>query len=172
VKNGSQAAKPFFEGLTLWKDGNLMDKGYFWILLSSLILLQCSGTRPSILGVVEGKLPPCPASPNCVSSQSPDKAHYIDPLRYQGTMAEARQRLLAVISTFPRTKITSLLNNYILCEFTSALFRFVDDVEFYIDDGTKTIHLRSASRVGYSDLGVNRKRMEEIRKKFKEGEQP
>ena len=149
-----------------------MDKGYFWILLSSLILLQCSGTRPSVLGVVEGKLPPCPASPNCVSSQSPDKAHYIDPLRYQGTMAEARQRLLAVISTFPRTKITSLLDNYILCEFTSALFRFVDDVEFYIDDSTKTIHLRSASRVGYSDLGVNRKRMEEIRKKFKEGEQP
>ena len=158
-------------GMASWRRiENPMDKGYFWILISSLILLQCSGTRPSSLGVIDGKLSPCPESPNCVSSQTQDKAHYIDPLRYQGTSAEARQRLLTVISSFPRTKITSLLDNYIHCEFTSALFRFVDDVEFYIDDSTKTIHLRSASRVGHSDLGVNRKRMEKIRIKFKEGE--
>jgi uncharacterized protein (DUF1499 family) len=150
----------------------MMKKGYYWILLSSLILLQCSGTRPSGLGVVDGKLSPCPASPNCVSSQSQDKDHYIDPLHYQGVMIEARQRLLTVISSFPRTKITSLLDNYIHCEFQSTLFRFVDDVEFYIDNGTKTIHLRSASRVGYSDLGVNRKRIEKIRTKFIEGGRP
>jgi uncharacterized protein (DUF1499 family) len=146
-----------------------MYKGVFWILCSSLILLQCSGARPSGLGIVDGKLAPCPASPNCVSSQSPDKAHFTDPLHYQGSMAEARQRLLTVIASFPRTKITRLLDNYIHCEFQSALFRFVDDVEFYLDDGAKTIHLRSASRVGYSDLGVNRKRIEKIRKIFNGG---
>ena len=55
---------------------------------------------------------------------------------------------------------------YIHTEFTSAFFRFVDDVEFLLDDGTRTIHVRSASRVGYSDFGVNRRRVEELRSRF------
>lgn len=143
-----------------------MDKAYLWILLGSLILLQCSGARTPGPGIADGKLRPCPVSPNCVSSQSPDKAHYVEPFRYQDAVAEARQRLLTVISSFPRTRIVTLLDNYIHCEFTSALFRFVDDVEFYFDEDVQTIHVRSASRVGYSDLGVNRKRIEQIREKF------
>jgi uncharacterized protein (DUF1499 family) len=143
-----------------------MDKGYFWILLSSLILVQCSGIRLASPGIFDGKLSPCPASPNCVSSQSPDKAHYVEPLRYQDSMAEARERLLGVIASFPRTRLATLLDNYIHCEFTSALFRFVNDVEFHFDDTAKTIHLRSASRTGYSDLGLNRRRIEHIREKF------
>jgi uncharacterized protein (DUF1499 family) len=81
-------------------------------------------------------------------------------------MAEARERLRGVIASFPRTRLVTLLDNYIHCEFTSALFRFVDDVEFHFDDTTKTIHLRSASRTGYSDLGLNRRRIEHIREKF------
>jgi uncharacterized protein (DUF1499 family) len=145
-----------------------MDRGSFRILLSSLILVQRSGTRPAGPGIVDGKLRPCPASPNCVSSLSPDKAHYVDPLRYQDTRAEAKERLREVIASFPRARLVTIGDNYIHCEFTSALFRFVDDVEFHFDDAAKTIHLRSASRMGYSDLGVNRRRIEKIRKILKE----
>jgi uncharacterized protein (DUF1499 family) len=143
-----------------------MHRKYFSIMPGSLIVLQSSGLHPRGAGMAGGRLSPCPASPNCVSSQSPKRTHYADPLRYKGSMAEARQRLLSVISSFPRTKIVTLADNYIHCEFTSALFRFVDDVEFYFDDAAKTIHLRSASRVGYYDLGVNRRRIEMIREKF------
>jgi uncharacterized protein (DUF1499 family) len=143
-----------------------VEKRYSRILLGSLILRSCAGTRPAGIGIIDGKLTTCPASPNCVSSQSPDKVHSIAPLRHEDTAAEARLRLLAVISSFPRTRIVTLLDNYIHCEFTSALFRFVDDVEFFFEEGGKVIHVRSASRVGYSDLGANRRRIEKIREKF------
>lgn len=78
-------------------------------------------------------------------------------------MQEARETIITVIRSMKRTKIAILMDDYIRAEFVSALFRFVDDVEFYFDDASKTIHLRSASRLGYSDLGVNRKRIEQIR---------
>jgi uncharacterized protein (DUF1499 family) len=71
--------------------------------------------------------------------------------------------LKTVVAGLPRTKLIEEDENYLHYEFTSLLFRFVDDVEFLFDDGTKTIHFRSASRTGYGDLGVNRRRMEEIR---------
>ena len=76
------------------------------------------------------------------------------------------ERLKVVIGAMPRSKIVTADERYIHAEFSSGLFRFVDDVEFLIDPDTKTIHFRSASRVGRSDLGVNRKRMEEIRQRF------
>ena len=68
------------------------------------------------------------------------------------------------ILSLPRVKLVEEDESYLHCEFTSLLFRFVDDVEFVFDDATKTLHFRSASRTGYGDLGVNRKRMEEIRR--------
>jgi len=137
-------------------------------MVSLLFLAGCSGAKPE-LGINNGKLVPCPETPNCVSSQAGAEEHYIKPITFTGTQQEAKTRLLNIIQSEKRTKILISRDNYIRVEFTSALFGFVDDVEFYfpenqVDD--KVIHIRSSSRVGYSDLGINRKRIEKIRSKF------
>ncbi len=110
------------------------------------------------------QLAPCPSSPNCVSTQAHDQDHAIKPLRYQKSKAEAKQVVKDSILSLPRTKLVEEDETYLHYEFTSLLLRFVDDVEFLFADETKTIHFRSASRTGHSDFGVNRRRMEEIRK--------
>lgn len=127
-----------------------------------------SGTRPDNLGVNNGKLAACPNSPNCVSSQSPssDETHFIQPLKYSSTTEKALADLKNVIESEDRTKIINESSDYLYAEFKSALMGYVDDVEFYLDSSTNTIHVRSASRLGQSDLGVNRKRIETIRTKF------
>ncbi len=109
------------------------------------------------------QLAQCPSSPNCVSTQAQDEGHAIAPFRYRKSRAEAKESLKAIVQAMPRTKLVEEDESYLHYEFTSLLLRFVDDVEFLFDDETKTIHFRSASRTGYGDLGVNRKRMEEIR---------
>ena len=86
------------------------------------------------------------------------------PVRYQKARAEAKEVLKEVVRALPRTKLIQEDEAYLHFEFTSLIMRFVDDVEFLFDDEAKTMHFRSASRTGYSDLGVNRKRMEEIRR--------
>jgi uncharacterized protein (DUF1499 family) len=121
----------------------------------------CSGQRPTSTG---GRLQPCPDSPNCVSSLSSDPRHRVAPIVYTGSSAEARERLLGVIRSMPRAHIRSHEGPRLRVEFTSAVFRFVDDVEFFIDEAEKVIHVRSASRVGYWDLGANRRRVEAIRR--------
>jgi uncharacterized protein (DUF1499 family) len=103
-------------------------------------------------------------------TQAQDGKHRIEPLRYTGTQDQAKQRLVQVISSMPRARVITDEGNYLHVEFTSLIFRFVDDVEFFFDDTNKLIQFRSASRTGYSDLGVNRKRMEDIRKRFESSE--
>lgn len=127
-----------------------------------------TGKRPSNLGVRDGKLAPCPSTPNCVCSQSEDAEHKIEPLTYKSTPQVAFTQLKQAIESQPRTKIITQSPNYLYAEFTSAIMKFVDDVEFYLDEGAKVIHVRSASRLGQSDLGVNRKRIETIRAKLQE----
>lgn len=131
-----------------------------------LMLFSLTAKRPDNIGVHDGRLAPCPDSPNCVCTQAADEAHRIEPLTYTGSAAEALARLRAVLATRPRVRIVTQSENYLHVEFTSRLFRFVDDVEFLLDDEAKAIHFRSASRAGHSDLGVNRRRMEEIRQAF------
>jgi len=125
-----------------------------------------SGRRPNDLGVRNGLLKPVPASPNAVSSQATGGYHRIEPLRYNGTFEPAMAALKSVIESTPRTSIVEERADYLYAEFTSGLIGFVDDVEFYFPPDEPLIHLRSASRLGYSDLGVNRKRIEDIRAKF------
>lgn len=127
-----------------------------------------AGKRPSNLGVRDGKLAPCPSTPNCVCSQSEDAGHKIEPLTYKSTPQVAFSQLKQAIESQPRTKIITQTSNYLYAEFTSAIMKFVDDVEFYLDEDAKVIHVRSASRLGQSDLGVNRKRIETIRAKLQE----
>lgn len=129
-------------------------------------LFSFSGDRPTNLGVKNGALAPCPPSPNCVSSQSGDAKHQIAPLTYQGSPAEAIAKLKEIIAASDNAKIITAEHNYIYAEFTSKLMGFVDDVEFYLDPESATIQVRSASRLGESDLGVNRKRIEAIRRQF------
>lgn len=126
------------------------------------------GQQPTNLGVKEGKLAPCPKSPNCVSSESPDtdKEHKIEPLTYESSPEEAWAKLKGIIEGTDGAKIVRDDNNYLYAEFTTKLMGFVDDVEFYQEPNTGKIQVRSASRLGQSDLGVNRKRIETIRSKF------
>ncbi len=105
----------------------------------------------------------CPDKPNCVSTQATDESHAIAPFQYDKSRAEAKEALKSAIATLPRTKLIEEDESYLRYEFTSLLLRFVDDVEFLFDETTKTVHFRSASRTGYSDLGINRKRMEQVR---------
>jgi uncharacterized protein (DUF1499 family) len=112
------------------------------------------------------RLSPCPDSPNCVSSQSTDPARFIEPLRYTGNRADARQKLIDLLKNSKRTRLISVEMNYIYAEFRSLMFNFVDDVEFYFFSEDRTIHVRSASRNGYYDFGVNRRRVERLRAAF------
>jgi uncharacterized protein (DUF1499 family) len=129
-----------------------------------LLLSGCSGTPPTDIGVRQGHLTDCPSSPNCVSSQALDSAHKIAPLALTGDLASSRSRLLALLASQPRVTVVSEENNYIHAEFTSSLLRFVDDVEFLL--GPQAIEVRSASRLGYSDLGANRARVEQLREQL------
>ncbi|MGD8519737.1 MAG: DUF1499 domain-containing protein [Desulfobacterales bacterium] len=116
------------------------------------------------------KMTPCPKTPNCVSSVDTDSKHFIQPLQFVGKASEAHERLLKILYSLKRVRVVASGEDFIRAEFVSAIFRFVDDVEFYLDDRNKVIHVKSASRVGYSDLGVNRRRVENLRKRFGEVE--
>ncbi len=130
--------------------------------------MMFAGKRPTNIGIESGKLAPCPGTPNCVNSQSQDGLHKIDPLTYNSTPQQAIANLKTAIQSMERTQIITESDNYLYAEFTSKLMGFVDDVEFFINKSANIIHVRSASRLGQSDLGVNRKRIETIRGKFNE----
>jgi uncharacterized protein (DUF1499 family) len=121
---------------------------------------------PANLGVRDGKLAPCPNSPNCVSTQSQDPRHQIDPIPYTTSPAEAKAAVLDIIRSMERSKIITDDPTYVHAEFRTKGIGYVDDVEFYLDQEAQVIHFRSSARLPYWDWGVNRKRMEEIRTVF------
>lgn len=138
--------------------------------LSALLLAGgfCFAGEASDRNVLAGTgLKECPKSPNCVSSLAQDPEHAVQALVYSGSRADALAKLKKVLMGMKRTTIVDEQENYIHAETRSLIFRFVDDVEFYFP-AEQVIHVRSASRVGHSDLGVNRKRVEEIRRRFGE----
>lgn len=124
-------------------------------------MFNFTGERPNNLGVKDGKLAACPGTPNCVNSQSEGGKEKIEPLPAV-SIAEIKK----VVEGMERTTIIEESDNYLYAEFKSKLMGFVDDVEFYLDSGANVVHVRSASRLGQSDAGVNRKRVEEIRSKL------
>jgi uncharacterized protein (DUF1499 family) len=141
-------------------------KTLFFLFGTCIILVGCAKSRSIAQGVNGGRLAPCPDSPNCVSSQSTNKKQRVEPIPFKGTSAEALAKLRNVIQSMKRAKIVKEEDDYLHAEFRSALFGFVDDVEFLVEAETNVIHVRSASRTGYSDFGVNRKRVETIRSKL------
>ncbi len=122
-----------------------------------------TGTPPTDIGVHAHQLSDCPTSPNCVSSSASDDEHSIAPIEYTADQSAVRDKLVAIINNQPRTKIVEQTDDYIRVEFASRLMGFVDDAEFYFSPDAKTIAIRSAARLGESDLGVNRRRLEQFR---------
>jgi uncharacterized protein (DUF1499 family) len=135
--------------------------GLFTLALA--FLAGCAGTPP-VLGVHDGRLTPCPETPNCVSSQAQatDTDHCIDPLPVPGSPEEAMKKLKDVIAARDDAKVVSEEKGYLRAEF-HTMMGFVDDVEFLYAADLKGFHVRSASRLGKGDFGVNRKRVESLR---------
>ena len=129
-------------------------------ILATLLLLYHSAS------VSQMSLPACPDSPNCVSSLSTDEAHATKPFSYGDTPAQAWERLKAAVLSGKRVTLIKDTGKYLHFEVRSLVFQFTDDVEFLLQESDKLIHVRSASRVGHSDFGVNRKRVEQIRVRF------
>ena len=138
------------------------------VVLACLVLtgLSCAARRPKA-GLLEGHLRPCPPKPNCVCSEDKEAAARVEPLTFKGAPDLAWEHLGAVLEEMGGT-IQDQTDQYMWATFRTKVFRFVDDVEFRMAAEENTIHVRSASRVGYSDLGLNRKRVEELRSRFNE----
>ena len=128
-----------------------------------LPLISCAGTRLADLGLRDGRLSPCGRWPNCVSSDATDPTHAIAPLALRVSAAQGWAALRIAVMELPRTRLVTDTPDYLHAEFSSALLGFVDDVELHLraDDGV--IAIRSASRLGFGDLGVNRRRIEALR---------
>ena len=142
-----------------------------WVMIMSFLtglLSACAGERPNNLGVRDNRLSSCPSSPNCVSSQASDERHRIAPLAFNGDPDAAFARLKQVLARRNDTAVIDESPGYLRVELRTTLF--VDDGEFLLDRAGQVIHVRSASRVGYSDLGKNRSRMEDIRREFSPAE--
>jgi uncharacterized protein (DUF1499 family) len=133
------------------------------ITIAGLALLSFTAAQPDNLGVSNGKLANCPDSPNCVCSQATSESHKIPSVKFTGLAGDQVEKIKRIVDDeFSRVKLVSESEYYLRYEFKSLIFRFVDDVEFFVDDANSEIHFRSASRVGHSDMGTNRKRMTKI----------
>lgn len=144
---------------------------FILMVIVRLAMLSAGAQRPKTLGLVDNQFVACPAKPNCVSTHSTNPQHASNPIRFSGSAAEAFDRLQAIVEQQPRAQIITAANGYIRAEFTSRIFHFVDDVQFLFDENQQVIHFRSSSRSGYSDLGVNRHRMESLRTAFENVDQ-
>ena len=125
--------------------------------------MACTGTPPAHLGGAGAPLPPCPDTPNCVSSEATDEEHAIPPLAFTGSPEAAWAAAVEAVSALPRTKIVTERPGYLHAECTSLVFRYVDDLELQLRPDENVIEVRSASRLGRSDFGVNRARVERLR---------
>ena len=141
-----------------------------YLLIPALIFLEmfamscvAKGKRP--LGMTDGKLPPCPRRPNCISSEDDAGAARIEPLAFTGTPGAARECLKRAIQGIGGA-IEFESDGYIWAVFKTTVFRFIDDMEFRIDPRNRVVHLRSASRIGYYDFGVNHRRTAALRQRF------
>jgi uncharacterized protein (DUF1499 family) len=141
-----------------------MLRGVMNMGILSILLAACAGERPADLGAKDGRLAACPASPNCISSQADDERHRVAPLTFSGDPDAAFTQLKQVLARRKDTTVIEERTGYLRVELHTTFF--VDDAEFLLDRERCVIQVRSASRLGYSDLGKNRSRMEEIRKQF------
>lgn len=129
-----------------------------------LKLLSYSGDAPTRPEVVQA-LPGCPASPNCVCSVDADAGHQVEPIRFTGDGTAVLAALDAVITELGGRQARAT-NGYRHYTFHSRWMGYVDDLELLLDEANQRVEIRSASRSGYGDFGVNRRRVEAIRAAF------
>ena len=143
----------------------------YWLL--GFVLIVClffvalsihSRNRPD-LGMIEGRLRSCPNTPNCVCSEDQGRSSFIEPLSIKDNPQRSWERIKSVIRNMGGN-IELEQDDYLRATFTTRIFRFMDDLELKMDEKNRTIHVRSASRVGQSDMGMNRKRVESLRAGF------
>jgi uncharacterized protein (DUF1499 family) len=138
-----------------------------WIGLMLIGMTTCTPADSGKPQTLEPRqLKPCPHSPNCVSSKSPQGKQYIPPFVYSSSPNIAYDSLIKILNAEKRVTLVTKESNYIHAGFASALFGFVDDVEFLFEPDQFTVHVRSASRSGYYDFGTNRRRIEHLRRLF------
>lgn len=133
------------------------------IALAALNMAIQNNRMPKNLGVTEGRLAPMPKSPNAVSSQTESAEKKVDALSFDGDLESSRGKVLDVLRTLGNAVVMTEENNYIHAVFITPTMKYRDDVEFYFDESDSLIHYRSASRIGYGDMGLNRERYEKIR---------
>lgn len=133
-----------------------------------------AGKRPDYLGVKDGRLARPKSTPNCVSSQADaaDAEHYVPPIRFKGAAPEAIAAARAAVESMARASVVRREGNYLYAEFRSKLMGFVDDLEFTHDEKAGLLHVRSASRLGRRDFGVNRARVEALRARIERRVEP
>ncbi|MDX1805809.1 MAG: DUF1499 domain-containing protein [Paenisporosarcina sp.] len=119
------------------------------------------------LGVTNGQLQPVEDKPNSVSSQTDIQRNFMEPIPYSDNRLQSRSKIKAIVTNMKRIELVEEKDDYLHYVETSKVFKFKDDVEFYFDDSNRVIQFRSKSRVGHTDLGVNRKRMKKITDAFK-----
>jgi uncharacterized protein (DUF1499 family) len=137
-------------------------------ILALMPLFSCAGTRPANLGVAHGRLAACPSSPNCVSSDAEDSRHGIPPFELTVPSDAGWRAVLTAVAELPRTVVISQTEDYLHAECGSALLGFVDDLELQLRPDHGVVAVRSASRLGYSDMGANRNRVEDLRTALRE----
>lgn len=127
-----------------------------------------SWKRPADLGVRDGRLAPPKRTPNCVSSQADpaDAEHYIAPIAFAGRAEQAMAAARRAVESMARSRIVAAQPNYLYAEYRSKLLGYVDDVELFHDERAGVFHVRSASRLGRRDFGVNRARVEDLRRRL------
>lgn len=136
-----------------------------WLALGGFLgLAACVSGSADGPGLRQGRLRPCPPKPNCVCSEMTDGAHLVSPVPVAaedwGRIREVARRAVEELGG----RVERAEENYLWATFRSRIFRFVDDLELRLDEKGKVVHLRSAARLGYSDFGVNRKRVAALRK--------
>lgn len=145
-----------------------------WVILVVVIIgwvvarlaIAAASERPVDLAPTREHFAQCPDSPNCVSSLAERRDHRVNAIQFSGSAKDAKARLRQVVEGMSGAHVLRDEGNYLYAEYRTLVFGFVDDVEFLVDEPAGVILVRSASRLGYSDLGANRRRVEAIRAKF------
>ena len=154
--------------------GSLVQKlkmmvGFFVVICACWIGVRWvnSQVRPShIIGVRDGRFADCPNRPNCVSTQTDNTDQEMEPIPLLQPPGQTIKGLKQIISSMSGSRVVESSTHYLHAEFRSFVFGFVDDVELWVDEDAQVVHFQSASRLGYSDLGVNRNRMQAIRRRY------
>ncbi|MFC1883271.1 DUF1499 domain-containing protein [Thermodesulfobacteriota bacterium] len=145
-----------------------LDRSFINALVVMILTAGCSGKRPESFGFHNPGLADCPETPNCVSTEAEKKSQKIEPFRLKGDPKVIWPKVIEIANSIPRATIVETTHNYVHLEYRSLIFRFVDDLEMLLDPVDGSISIRSAARLGKSDFGVNRKRVELLRRMMKD----